>query len=588
MAITKTNFISYSRCPKCVLFEDIKKNKLDSDVSIMEYREEEKTSYLDEMINMFLELDKKDEQLEVMLPFYNKIEMLAGSLAPKYFKGSFKYAWDTLNQESFDTNINGIKYLCYVDIYNDQKDKFNIIEVKATTSNTFLTSHLFHKCDDGIYRIININDKRCSKLLDRYDSMGHYIFDLAVQRYIIEHDTKDKRVNYFLATLNSDYIFDGTYVNNEPVYNTDKNGNEIICYFDLTTITSYWMEKIDEIRVTLEKNLLEMKIEDYPLGEYCEYKKTYGCKFFNICSKKLPNKNSVLNYIDNHYGFTDGINKYSVFDLIKKGYYKIEDVPDNLLTREKNIIQKKCTLNNEIYANIDKIASGINELKYPIYHLDFETFPCPLPRFKGEKCYTQSVFQFSLHIEHAPGVCDKEKDHYGYLAKNNSDLREELIIKMIELIDTSKGTILVYNDSFEKSRLSELANIFPKYKDSLLKMKDMVFDLMNIVKTKSSLYESLGFSENESLLFNYYHKDMSGSFSIKKILPLFTDLSYKQLEVGNDTEALVTYAKYGKMNALEFEHKYNCLVEYCKQDTWAMVAILEGLRKLVKNGKRIK
>ena len=43
----------------------------------------------------------------------------------------------------------------------------------------------------------------------------------------------------------------------------------------------------------------------------------------------------------------------------------------------------------------NKIIDGLKQLKYPIYHLDFETFPCPLPRYSGEKPYTQSVFQFS-------------------------------------------------------------------------------------------------------------------------------------------------------------------------------------------------
>ena len=40
---------------------------------------------------------------------------------------------------------------------------------------------------------------------------------------------------------------------------------------------------------------------------------------------------------------------------------------------------------NSTAAPVLKIRAGIDALRYPIYHLDFETFPCPLPRFKGEK-----------------------------------------------------------------------------------------------------------------------------------------------------------------------------------------------------------
>ena len=99
--------------------------------------------------------------------------------------------------------------------------------------------------------------------------------------------------------------------------------------------------------------------------------------------------------------------------------------------------------------------------------MDFETFPCPLPRFKGERCYTQSVFQFSLHIETLKG-CDKELNHYGYLAKTKEDEREELIKSLCSLIG-NVGTVLVYNSSFEKNRLRELGHAFPQYKEQIIK-----------------------------------------------------------------------------------------------------------------------
>lgn len=602
MAITKTKFINYGRCKRYVALDDVKKNRLDADISYEEYLEEELEEKVNELISSMYDgdddlVDIVDPQLEVMLPYYNKIELLAGDIAHNYFDGKFKYAWDTANQESFDAIINGIKYLCYVDIYNETKDAFNIIEVKATSTRNFFKDGLFTKVN-GIYHLLDEigadiedfkkyeNNKR--KLYDKLSGMGHYVYDLAVQRYIIENDLKNNndtskidKIKYYLAVLNHEYVFDGTYKNGEPVYNKDINGNDIICYLDLTEVTKDLMDKIDIDRKKIESYLLEMDASNCPIGLHCEHKSKHGCKYFKVCASNLK-ENNVLNYIDAHHGFKDSLgNKYDRFELINSGIYNMVDVPDDYLNREKNRIQKKCVLNNEVYTNLDKISAGISQIEYPIYHLDFETFPCPLPRYRGEKCYTQSVFQFSLHIEKSPGICDKEKDHYGYLADTHEDIREELIKKMIELIDISKGTILVYNDSFEKTRLSELAEIFPLYKKELLKMKDMVFDLMNIVKTRSSLYEELGFDIEEAKLFNYYHKDMCGSFSIKKILPLFTNLSYKDLEIGNGTEALVTYAKFPKFNEEEFDYFYNSLIEYCKQDTWAMVEILKGLRDLV-------
>ena len=202
--------------------------------------------------------------------------------------------------------------------------------------------------------------------------------------------------------------------------------------------------------------------------------------------------------------------------------------------------------------------------------------------FKGEKPYYQSVFQFSLHIEKEEGKCDNDQDHFEYLAKDQKDHREELVKKMCDLIDTeNSGTVMVYNQAFEKTRLKELGEIFPEYKNKLKKISNMLFDLMYLIKTNSKFYQELGFDETQSKLFNYYHKDLNGSFSIKKVLPLFTNLSYKDLEVGNGMEALVTYAEFDSLSKEEYKRKYEALIKYCKQDTYAMVEILRGLRKLV-------
>ena len=621
MAITKTKFINYSRCPRYVALDDLKTEKLDSMVTLEEYLKEEEETRISEILGSMYDeddnnlIDVKNEHLETMLPYYNKVEILAGRLAHKYFKGKFKYSSQTNYQESFDFKTNGIRYLCYVDIYNETEDAFNIIEVKATTSKKYLElglntkdengnkkiNSIFKKGNDVIYYLLedldlNIEDymkkdkyyEYKKKLFDKLSSQGHYVFDLAVQRYIIEQDLKQNdskkidKVKYYLAVLNHEYIFDGTYEADEPIYNTDINGNDIVTFFDMTSITKEYMDIIDMERKKVEMYIQNLKIDECPIGPYCEHKKTTACKYKNICWNNIPKENSIFNYIDSHHGFKDETGyKHEVFDLIQEGIIKMEDMPNNYLNRNKNVIQKEVLLSNIPYINKQKIKDGINKITYPIYHLDFETFPCPLPRYRGEKCYSQSVFQFSLHIENELNKCDKEKDHYEFLAYNHTDLREELIKKMLKHIDTTKGTVLVYNDSFEKTRLKELAVIFPEYKDKLLKINDMVFDLMNITKTKSSLYEALGYDKEEAKMFNYYNASQSGSYSIKKFLPIFSDLTYKGMEIGNGVEAMIAYARFPKLNESEFKHKYQKLVEYCKQDTWAMYEVLKGLRKEV-------
>lgn len=618
MAITKTKFINYIRCPRYVALDDLKINKLDSDVSFKEYQEEEQEAKIREILgSMFDEdghdlLEVKDEQLEVMLPYYNEIEILSGTLAPKYFDGTFKFAYNTQDQESFDFQTNGIRYICYTDIYNETKDAFRIIEVKATTSKKYLSigpkidgevRSIFTKGPDGIYYLLEdlnlpisdvMNEKKYydykQKLYRKLDAAGHYVYDLAVQRYIIENDLKQNKqadkipkIKYYLAVLNCNYVFDGTYEKGVAKYDTDSNGEEIISYFDMTSVTKDLMDIIDMDRQKIEEYIHNMEASPCPIGEFCEHKKSTKCRYLELCWQFIPKHNSLLQYLDNHHGFVDNFgNKHERFELLNEGITSMLDLPKDYLNREKNRIQREVVETHLPYMNKDKIKDGIKQITYPIYHLDFETFPCPLPRYKGEVPYTQSVFQFSLHIERTPGVCDKEKDHFGFLAGDSVDHREELIQAMIKYIDTnSGGTILVYNDSFEKTRLKELANIFPEYKRELLKMRDMVFDLMNITKTKTSLYQELGYSKEEASLFNYYHEDMIGSFSIKKILPLFSNLTYKGMEIANGVQALVTYAKFPSMDKKEYDYKYQKLIEYCQQDTWAMVEILWGLKQAV-------
>ena len=608
MAITKTKFINYVRCPRYVALDDLKKEKLNSMISIEEYKKEEELEHITELLGgMFDEagvdlIDIKNEHLETMMPYYNKVEILAGELAPKYFKGSFKFSKSTYNQESFDAVVDNIRYLCYVDIYNESENEINIIEVKATTTKKYLDlgskeHSIFKKGKDGIYYLLedlnlNIEDymplkvyeRERAKLFNKYTGPGHYIYDIAVQRFIIENDMKEhhekKSVKYYLAVLNSNYVFDGKYENGEAIYD-EVNGEDIISYIDVTSITSDMVDKIYLDSKKIKGYIDDLNGSRVPLGEYCEYKKTVKCKYCSLCFDILPEKHSILCYIDNHHGFKKGKVKYNTFDLINNGKVSMLDISDDMLNREKNKIQKYSVINNKPYINEQKIKDGIKQITYPLYHLDFETFPCPLPRYKGERPYTQSVFQFSLHIEREPGVCDKEKDHFGYLAPDHDDHRLDLIRYMCELIPDDK-MVLVYNDSFEKTRLKELAYIFPEYREKLLKIRNNVFDLMNIVKTKSSLYEELGYSKEEAKMFNYYHPDMDGSFSIKKVLPLFSDLTYKGMEVGNGVEAMVTYASFPKLLPLDYKHKYQKLVEYCQQDTYAMFAVLDGLRRTVK------
>ena len=627
MAITKTNFINYSRCPRYAALEEIKSEKLDADITYKEYKKEEESEQLKEILGSIFEDDtyevdltnKVNKQMEAMMPYYKMVEIEAGRITKKYFGGKSVYAEDTFSQESFEFNKNGIKYICYVDIYNEVSNDINIIEVKATTSNKYVNLKANHKKGEK-YSIFHFDkNKNCyylkdeidgypldsempldaylkqkEKLFDRYSSVGSYIFDLAIQRFILEGEYKEshneerlKNVHYYLAVLNHNYVFDGTYEGKKAIYNPDNEGNEIVVFFDLTKVTEEYQNIIKQTEASLEEYLFNLNASPCPMGKWCERKKVKECIYLGpVCGKMIPAKNSSLNYLNNGFGFKtlDG-ERLKGLELINAGYINMLDIPEEWITSKKHEIQRDSLRFNRPYIDTEKIRAGLNALEYPIYHLDFETMPCPMPRFRGEKPYIQSPFEFSLHIEHAPGVCDKEKDNYIFLAKTfDNDEREELVKALCKYIDPDKGTLFAQNVAFEKGRIKELAAIFPEYREKLMKMYNRGFDLLWLVNTKTELYEELGFDKERASLPNYYNKDLSGSYSIKKTLPVFSDLSYKDLTVKNGTEAIVAYASYNKMTKEEYDLYYEALRIYCQQDTWAMVVILQALRELCQIG----
>jgi hypothetical protein len=275
---------------------------------------------------------------------------------------------------------------------------------------------------------------------------------------------------------------------------------------------------------------------------------------------------------------------------VNEGYCKFDDVPMGWLVKESHKIQRDCYDKGTEYIDKEKMQYWFDHLEYPLYHFDFEGFPCPLPRFKGESPYGQSVFEFSLHIEREPGICDKEKDNFIFLNKEYfDDERKELAKAIIDNFEynedgTLKGTMLGQSITYEKDRLEELANLYPEYSAKLLAIRDKSADLLHLLNNNKEMYKGMKHVD----IFNYYHKDLSGGYSIKKTLPLFVpSLTYKGMDVGNGLQAYIAYINYDSdqptFNKLKTKaERREALKRYCQQDTWAIVEILRAVREKIK------
>ena len=256
------------------------------------------------------------------------------------------------------------------------------------------------------------------------------------------------------------------------------------------------------------KTVLQSKqAPDIEIGEHCS--KPYDCDFYGYCSKNLPE----------------------------------EDVD-----QEEPFINKKA------------IREFLEQLGYPLYFMDFETWMTAIPEQDGHWPFRPVPFQFSVHIqpEKGDGLL-----HKYYLAEGQQVKRLEFAENLIQCMGNN-GTVLVYNKTFENTILNHLKVEYDHLSGKIEKIQERMVDLMTPFRK------------------NYRIPAMQGSYSIKSVLPaLVPELSYDSLTIGNGSDASAAfYNLRNEPDATKIAEVRNALLEYCGLDTFAMVKILERLKNI--------
>jgi hypothetical protein len=246
------------------------------------------------------------------------------------------------------------------------------------------------------------------------------------------------------------------------------------------------------------------------------------------------------------------------------GITKIADIPENLALRDKQLVQIQTTKENKRIIKKEEIRSFVESFKYPLYFLDYETFSSVIPQFDGGSPYVDYPFQYSLHIMESP---NSELKHLEYLHNEKTNPMPKLLEQLKKDIGDT-GTILAWNMKYEKDCNNRMAALYPEYADFLKKVNERIDDLM------------IPFSN-----MWFFDKDFFGSASIKKVLPaVVPELSYKEMDVGDGMTARRTWTQTvleGK-NQSNKQDILNNLSKYCTLDTFAMVRILEELKKVIR------
>jgi hypothetical protein len=154
-----------------------------------------------------------------------------------------------------------------------------------------------------------------------------------------------------------------------------------------------------------------------------------------------------------------------------------------------------------------------------------------------------------------------ELEHHEFLATDTTDPRRESITSLCSALGKS-GSIVVYS-AFESQRLAELAAWLPEFSGRIKKIQRRLWDLLPVVRN------------------HVYHPKFAGSYSIKNVLPaIVPGMTYDGMEVADGQDAGLAWESLvrGSLDQSERDRIRRALLEYCGQDTLAMVRLLEKLR----------
>ncbi|MEA3378059.1 MAG: DUF2779 domain-containing protein [Nanoarchaeota archaeon] len=341
------------------------------------------------------------------------------------------------------------------------------------------------------------------------------------------------------------------HINNRYIRKAKLDLNELFIIEDMTEDVNAYMEGIDK---RIDKMFQIIKQKEMPeTGIHIKCNDPYPCKLKNQCWK-LPDGNVFELYR----------NGRSSFELFDQNIVEIKDVPNEYKITAKQRIQIQCAKEKVVHVNKEEVLNFLKQIKEPEYFLDFECFNPAIPVYENAKPYQQIPFQFSLHVR-----TDDNLIHYSYIADGSDDPREKFIEELKKVLGT-KGSILVYNQRFEKHIINSLAEIFPKYKKWAQSLDKRFVDLWIPFKN-----------------FYYYNPKQKGSASIKYVLPALTNVSYEGLAINNGLLASSEFLrmalgdKDGKLpSEEEIENIRKNLEEYCGLDTEAMIFIVDKLKNI--------
>jgi predicted RecB family nuclease len=409
-------------------------------------------------------------------------------------------------------------------------------EVPAIFEGTFenggvlVRVDVLHRRRDGRWRLVEVKSTASLK--------EEHLDDVGIQSRVVSRSGLDL-ASSCLMHVNRSYVFSGDTIDPRQ-------------FFRIRNLTRR-IARLDPkltFQLRTEFTVLAMpNAPDLPTGRHCTDPIT--CEFYDRCNPPLP---------DDHIGYLPRLHASAAEALEEMGVESIHDIPDDFQLNERQRRAATCVQTGEPWFSAE-LGKELSALKYPLFFMDFETVNPAIPRFAGMRPYDQLPFQWSLHVQREPGA---EPEHHEFLATDGADPRREFIATLCAALGGS-GSIVVYNQQFESQRLSELAAWLPEFAGRIEKIQRRLWDLLPVVRN------------------HVYHPRFAGSYSLKAVLPaLIPTLTYDGMAVANGQDAGLAWESLvrGSLDQTERDKIRKALLDYCGQDTMAMVKLLEQLRTI--------
>lgn len=362
---------------------------------------------------------------------------------------------------------------------------------------------------------------------------SYHVDDCSVQAWVIKQSGV-ALTSIELAHIDTSFVYQG-----------DGDYRGIFHYEKLNDIASSSVALVPEWIRDARRTLAGAE-PDIASGAQCN--DPFECPFIAYCTQHIEQPIQPEYSLDVLYRMRND----TKIALRSQGIDDARRVPEEFLNETQQRIQR--ISRTGVAELLPTAGTTLISLPYPRYYLDFETITLAVPRWEKTRPYaTQVPFQWSCHIEESRG----QINHQMFLDLTGNDPRRGCAEAMIEALGCH-GPIFVYFQAFEKSRIVELAGLYPDLAPALEAINLRIVDLLPITRA------------------NYYHPAMKGSWSIKAVLPtIAADLRYDLLAVGNGGDAQVAFREVLHPNTSDARKKEltEGLSQYCELDTMAMVRL---------------